>query len=139
MKPRPRPHLLLAAAVLLLAGSQVQAADEVPSFRKRSELDKAFVTKVGTAVIKAARKPGKITYAEHKETTKDGVTTLTIKMDYKGLVLKKTTYHSTITLKINTKEKDNWKVTDIEYKDDTKSVAKPNMKKVRELIPQFNK
>jgi hypothetical protein len=136
---KSNPHLfLLAAAALMLAAVGVRAADDkVPSF-KRGELKKDDVIKVGTAIIKAARKPGKISYVEHKYKTKDDVTTLTIKMDYKGLALKKTTYHCDIVIKINSKDKDNWKVTDIEYKDTTKPL-KPNLTKVRALIPQLNK
>jgi hypothetical protein len=138
MKSSQRPLFLLAAAALLLAAARAGAADEVPTFRKRGDMEKAFVAKVGTAVVKAARVPGKVTYLEHKYTTKGDVTTLKIKMKYLGKVSKKT-YHSDITLKINSKDDDNWKVTDIDYKDDTKSVRKPNLKKVKELIREFNR
>jgi hypothetical protein len=137
-----KPHrglLLFTGLAVLLAGTA--RADDVPTFRKRGDEEKKFYEQVGKAVVKAARaKPIKITYLEHKvENPKEDQTVVTIKMEYTGPVTRKQ-YNATIVLKIDSKDKDNWKVRDINYSDTNKtSKLKPNAKKIKGLIPKFNR
>jgi hypothetical protein len=55
--------LTALAGLALLAGAPAARAaddDEVPSFKKRGDMEKKFVEKVGTAIVKAARTATKI-------------------------------------------------------------------------------
>jgi len=137
----------LAAALLcsVAATTPAAAADEedgVPSFKNNPKRDtKEFVTKVGTAIVKAARvaKDASIELANYSYTEpKAGRKDLKIDMTYKGVVTKKV-YKANILVKIDSSEKNKWEVLAVDYDDDTKSLTKPNRDKIRALIPKFNK
>jgi hypothetical protein len=134
--------LLLSAALigLFLAAGTAGAADETPSFKKRGDAEKQFVTKAGTAVIKAARtKPQKINLLSYEIIKpKANRTELTMKMEYFGLVTMKR-YIADITFIIDSTDKDSWEVLNIRYSDNNPSPAGPSEKKIQALIKEFNK
>jgi len=144
MKPTLLSLAALAAGLGLLASApSAQAADDdVPSFKKRGDMEKSFVTKVGDAVVHAARtKPGKLEYEKHEVTDVDTyLKEMKIIMGWTGAVTKKK-YSSTIVLTLYTKDKEAWKVLDIDYRDDAPNVpfGAPNLKKIRDLKASFNK
>jgi hypothetical protein len=127
---------LLALQVVAAASG---AADEELSFKKRGTEEKAFVTRVGEAIIKAAHGTAKkITLVKYEYTQpKAGRTDLTIKMEYHGAVSDKR-YQSDIVVKIDSSDKNAWEVLNIDYID-TNTAIKHNEKKIQELIRQFNK
>lgn len=134
--------LMAALACLVFVASSAHAdEDSVPSFKKATNRDtKEFVTKVGTAIIKAARsKPQKIELTKYDyEMPKANRRELKIKMNYSGLVTK-LKYTVDITVKIDSSDKEKWEVLDIDYKDSNKSPVGPSLKKIRELIKVLNK
>jgi len=148
MKATGKPGLLavlLGLAALAASASARAANDPVPSFKTSTDKEtKEFVTKVGTAIVKAARsKPKDIEIDRYEYTRpKAGRRQLLIKMTYFGSIsrpFKKKPFTATITLKIDSEDRNRWEVLDIEYKDDNKvSLASPSAAKVRKLIPQFN-
>jgi len=140
-----RLSLFAALAGLMLLTANATRADEedgIPSFKSSKDRDtEAFATKVGTAIVKAARsKPAdvkleKYSYSSPKEGRKD----LKIKMGYKGSITKKQ-FHSDIVVKIDSGDDKKWEVLNIDYEDDNKtSLAKPNKAKIQELIKKFNR
>jgi hypothetical protein len=134
----------LILGLALLAGGAVRAADDddVPSFKKRGDNEKAFVEKVGTAIVKAARTASKIEmdaekkyeFVDPKKDRKD----LKIFMTYVGAVTKKK-YNAQIVVKIDASDKEKWEVLNIEYKDDSISLTKPNTTRIQELVKKFNR
>jgi hypothetical protein len=135
--------LLLASLALLAAVPAARAADddELPSFQKRGDKEKDFVSKVGTAIVKAARTgPTKIELDEYKFTDpKKDRKDLNIKMNWVGGISKKK-FVSTIVVKIDTSDDKNWEVLSIDYKDDNSvSLTKPNGTKIKELEKKFNR
>jgi hypothetical protein len=134
--------LLLACLGLMATDSAVRAADddEVPSFKKRGDKEKEFVSQVGKAIVKAARaSPAKLELDEYKFTDpKKDRKDLTIKMNWAGAITKKK-YVSTIVVKIDSSDDKKWEVLNVEYKDDDISLLKPNSAKIQELIKKFNK
>lgn len=131
--------LLLGLALLLAGGSARAADDDIPTFRKRGDLEKAFVEKVGIAIVKAARTATKVELDKYEiiDTKKDRKD-MKITMNWVGAVLKNR-YTSEIVVKIDSTDKEKWEVLNIEYKDDSKSLTKYNSAKVQELIKKFNK
>ncbi len=129
------------ACLVLVAGTPARAADEeVPSFQKRGDNEKQFVTQVGTAIVKAARsKPQKIEMEKYEFTEpRKGRTDLKIKMIYFGLITKKK-YTADITVQIDSSDKEKWEVLNIKYKDsNTTSLVGPSEKNIQKLIPRFN-
>jgi len=132
----------LALAALAVSPAARAMDDDVPSFRKRGDQEKQFVTKVGTAIVKAARiKPQKVGLVSHEykmNTPKNGRAELLLKMEYYGLVTKKR-YTTDIVVKLDTSEKDTWEVLSIEYSDTNPSPVDANRKKIDDLVKQFNK
>jgi len=135
---------LLATLLCAFAVTSAVRADEedgLPSFKTGKKRDtKEFVTKVGTAIVKAARaKPASVEMTDYAYTEpKSGRRELKIDMTYKGSLTKKA-FKSTIVVKIDSSE-DKWEVLNIDYKDDNKvSLAGPNQKNIQALIPKFNK
>jgi len=136
--------MLLAAMVVATGDRPVYAADDdVPSFKKRGDKEKEWVTEVGTAVVKAARsKPKdveldtyKIEPVKDKKDRKD----LKITMNWKGAITK-TKVKSDITIHMDTSKEKEWEVLNIEYKDDNKvSLSKPDTAKIQALIKEFNR
>src|SRR5262245_48091220 len=106
-----KPVLIVALACALLASTTALAGDDVPSFKKRGDVEKKFVAKVGTAIVKAARfKPQKVeldTYEYKHNMPKAGRTELTIKMIYYGLATKKK-YLADIKVLIDSSDKNSW-------------------------------
>jgi len=135
--------VVLSVGLLALTGSALaQADDDVPSFRKRGDMEKQFVTRVGTAIVKAARlKPQKVallSYEYKLNTPKANRAELPIKMEFHGLVTKKR-YTADIVVVIDTTDKDSWEVLDIRYSDTDPSPVGPSEKKLAELRRAFNK
>jgi hypothetical protein len=129
-----------AILALVIGAALVRAADdEVPSFRKRGDEEKRFVAKVGEAIIKAAHQTAKnIGYLKHEYTfPKPNRTELTIKMEYHGKVTNKR-YVSDIVVKIDSSNKNDWEVLNIEYADSNTTI-KHNEQKVQNLIKEFNR
>jgi len=136
--------MLLAAMVVATGDRPAYAADDdVPSFKKRGEKEKEWVTEVGTAVVKAARSNPKdveldtykIDPVKDKKDRKD----LKITMNWKGAITK-TKVTSNIVIHVDTSKEKEWEVLNIEYTDNNKvSLAKPNQSKVQDLIKQFNR
>ena len=48
-------------------------------------------------------------------------------------------YVSTIVIKIDSSDKENWRVLDIEYKDNSRSLSNPNRTKIQELVKKMNR
>ena len=128
----------LAALCLLPAGTPARAGDEVPSFKKRGDMEKAFIRKVGIAIIKAAHPTGKkadlVDYKMAKP--KEGRTDITIKMEYYGAVTKKR-YLADIVVKCDSSDKDAWEVLNIDYSDN--NTIPYSAKKVQALIRELNR
>jgi len=136
--------MLLAAMVVATGDRPAYAAeDDVPSFKKRGEKEKEWVTEVGTAVVKAARsKPKDIeldTYKIEPVKDKKNRKDLKITMNWKGAITK-TKVKSDITIHMDVSNEKEWEVLSIEYKDDNKvSLTKPDQGKVDALMKQFNR
>jgi hypothetical protein len=131
---------MLLAALAVLVSTPARAADDgVPSFNDRGDDEKAFVSKVGTAIVKAARMaPKKIeldTYKFEEVKDKKDRKNLEITMKWVGLVNDKRI--STIVVKIDTSDAKKWEVLNVEYKDD--GMGKPGAAKIQELIKKFNR
>lgn len=138
-----RRHFLSAFALFFFSASSALAMDDdVPSFKKRGDQEKQFVTKVGTAIIKAARtKPQKIALLSHEyklNTPKNGRSELHLKMEYHGLITKKR-YTADVVVKLDTSEKDTWEVLSIDYSDTNPSPIGASEKKIKDLVSVFNK
>jgi hypothetical protein len=135
-----KPALCAALACVLLAGPTALAADDVPSFKKRGDAEKKFVTQVGTAIVKAARSTSqKVDLEEYKYSSpKPGRTHLTMKMVFYGVITKKK-YTADITVIIDSHDKDNWEVLNIKYTDNSANPIGPSEKKIQELIKKLNR
>jgi hypothetical protein len=133
------PLSTLAYLVLLASGTAASAADDDISFKKRSDAEKAFVTKVGKAIVKAARsKPQKLELEKYDYThPKTGRTHLNIKMYYTGLVSRKQ-WTADIVVVIDSSNKDSWEVLNIKYNDNNPSPLGPNERKIQALIKKLN-
>lgn len=140
MMPRPIPGVSFFAGLgVLLLSVQVRAADDDSiSFKKRGDEEKRFVTRVGEAIVKAAHPTGKKRALVKYEITtpKPNRTELLIKMDYYGAVSSKK-YVADITVKCDSTNPKEWEVLNIDYVDNNNIAA--NMKKIQELIKEFNK
>jgi hypothetical protein len=134
--------VLTTAALVGLAGTALAQGEDIPSFKKRGDMEKQFVTKVGTAVIKVARiKPQKISMLSYEyklNTPKANRSELDLKMEFHGLVTKKR-YTADIVVLLDTTDKDAWEVLNIRYSDTDPSPFGPNEKKIQELIRTMNK
>ena len=141
MSPTPRNVLCpaLAGLALLLAGSPAaRAADEVPSFKKRGEMEKEFIRKVGLAIIKAAHPTArKADLLDYKTTSpKKDRTDVHITMEYYGAVTRKR-YVARIVVKCDSRDRDAWEVLNIDYEDN--NTVPYSAKKVQALIREFNR
>jgi hypothetical protein len=128
--------MALALHVVVAAAS---ASDEELSFKKRGTEEKAFVTRVAEAIVKAAHGTAKkITLVKYEYTQpKAGRTDLTMTVEYHGAVSDKR-YKADVVVKIDSSDKNAWEVLNIDYVD-TNTAIKHNEKKIQELIRQFNK
>jgi len=113
----------------------------VPSFKSGTKREsKEFVGKVGSAVVKAARSNPKNLEVEKYDYTnpKPGRTELQIKMKWQGAVTKQK-FTSDITLIIDSTNKENWEVVNIEYKDSNKLPRPGSDKRIQDLRKKLNK
>jgi hypothetical protein len=120
-------------------GGPAANADDDISFKKRGDAEKAFVAKVGKAIVKAARsKPQKVELEKYDYThPKTGRTHLNIKMYYTGLVSRKK-WVADIVVVIDSTNKDSWEVLNIKYTDNNPSLLGPNERKIQGLIKKLN-
>ncbi len=148
MKASRQLRIVAGLGVLTLLACVTARAEEVapPSFKTSKDKEtKEFVSKVGTVIVKAARKLTEDVEIDRYEYTKPrpGRHELLIKMTYVGKLsklVKKKKFTATIKIKIDSSDRDSWEVLSIDYKDDnTVSLLAPNEKKIRALIPQFNR
>lgn len=139
MKTTQSRTATLACAALLLSGLSVRGADEPPRFSRINEIETEFVTRVGTAIVKAARlSPSKITLSDYQyEAVKDKKGRKDLKITMKWVGLTKKTYTATIVVKIDVSDEKKWEVLNVEYKDN--AAGSPSEKKIQELIEKFNK
>ena len=131
--------LVVLCGAVLLAGS---ARADTPNFNKRGsgeKEEKEFVEQVAQTIVKEARSSAKdITLQEYKfKDGKEGRKELTLSAGYKGAVTK-TKYSADIVVRLDTSDKDNWKVLKIEYKDNNKSPVSFSSKNVEALVKTFN-
>jgi hypothetical protein len=130
------------AALILLAGQT--NADEKGDKDKAKSKEKALATKLGTAIVKAARaKPRDIKLLDYKfldVKDKPNRKEIQIKMEYMGIKGTKTKFKSDITVQVDVTKKDKWEYLNIKYQDDNKrSLLSPNEKKIQALLKEFNK
>ena len=131
--------LVVLCGAVLLSGS---ARADTPNFNKRGSTDKEkkeFVEQVAQTIVTEARSSAKdITLQEYKfKEGKEGRKELTLSAGYKGAVTK-TKYSADIVVRLDTSDKDNWKVLKIEYKDNNKSPVSFSSKNVEALVKTFN-
>jgi hypothetical protein len=133
------PLSSLACLALLACCPVAKAADDGISFKKRGDAEKTFVTKVGKAIVKAARTSGqKVELDKYDYTSpKTGRTHLNIKMNYTGLVSRKK-WTADIVVIIDSTNKDSWEVLNIKYSDNNPNPVGPNERKVQALIKKLN-
>ena len=133
------PLSTLACLALLVGGTAAAATDDDISFKKRGDAEKAFVARVGKAIVKAARaKPQKLELDKYDfSSPKTGRTHLTIKMNYTGLISRKK-WTAEIVLIIDSTNKDSWEVLNIKYNDNNPSPLAPNERKIQSLIKKLN-
>jgi hypothetical protein len=131
--------IAMVVLALHMCTAASRAADEELSFKKRGTEEKAFVTRVGEAIVKAAHGTAKkITLDKYEYTQpKAGRTDLTMTLEYHGAVTDKR-YKADVVVKIDSSDKNAWEVLNIDYVD-TNTAVKHNEKKIQELIRQFNK
>jgi hypothetical protein len=137
-RSRGKRLMVLTGLALALAGASARADDDDVSFKKRGDAEKQFVTRVATAVVKAAHATGKKhDLLDYKFTSpKTNRTELVIKMEYHGALTNKK-YVADIVVKIDSTEKDSWEVLNIDYTDNNNVPANAN--KIQELIKKLNK
>lgn len=137
-----RTALLSAAVVCLALVAQTARAadDEVPTFKKRDSVDKAFLEKVGEATVKAIRsKPAKLELESHKVTDpKPNRKVIDLKMIYYGAVTGKK-FTSDIKITVDPTEKEKWEVLEIDYKDDNPSLKFGFEGNIKKLKAKFNR
>jgi len=129
---------VFTVAILALVAPALRAADDIPNINKRGDDEKAFIAKLGTAVVKQARTSIKdttdVTYK--KETPKEGRTKFIIEAGYKGAITG-TKYTAEIVVDVDTSDKDKWEVLKIDYTDNNKGPAF-NRKNVDNMVKKLN-
>lgn len=138
--------LLLAAVASLTYVAPVATAqdkdkeDPTPSFKKRLDSEKEFITKVGEATVKAVRTaPAKLELDSYKITDpKPNRKIIEIVMNWAGSVTGKK-FKSTIKITVDPTDKDKWEVIDIEYNDDNPSLKVNLEKNLKNLRAKFNR
>ncbi|MFO0927882.1 MAG: hypothetical protein U0736_12720 [Gemmataceae bacterium] len=129
---------LLAALFALTAGADEEG---VPSFKNAKDREtKEFASRVGAAIVRAARsKAQKIEMEKYEYTApKEGRRELKLNMVYFG-VITKTKYTADVTVLIDSSEPTRWEVVNIRYKDSNKSPVGYSEKKIQELIKVLNR
>jgi len=128
---------------LAAGGRPAYAADDedVPTINNRGNNEVKWVSRVGTAVVRAARTgPKKIELASYRfEDPDKGRKDLHVKMHWVG-GLTETKVVSTFVVKIDVSDEKNWVVLDVPYKDNNKvSPFSPNRARIRALIKKLNR
>lgn len=136
--------LLMAAVASLAFVAPVATAQEkedtTPSFKKRTDPEKDFMTKVGEATVKAIRTaPAKLELDSYKITDpKPNRKVIEILMNWAGSVTGKK-FKSTIKITVDPTDKEKWEVIDIEYNDDNPSLKVGLEKNLKNLKAKFNR
>lgn len=136
--------LLLAALACLSLESPIRAEDEkkddTPSFKKRLDSEKEFVSKVGEAVVKAVRtSPAKLALGEYKITDpKANRKVIEITMNWAGAVTGKK-FKSLIKVTVDPTDKEKWEVLEIDYNDDNPSLKIGMERNLKTLKAKFNR
>src|SRR5687767_415457 len=101
MKATPILTIVLTCSALLLGGPPARGANDPPRFSRINEIEAEFVTRVGAAIVKAARRvPSKITLVEYRyEKVEDKKGRKDLKITMKWVGLTKKTYTSRIVVK----------------------------------------
>jgi hypothetical protein len=136
-----RPSTLhggFALVVALAVFGPAAAADDIPTFKSRKDMEKKFVSSVCIAILKAAHFSGREPAMEkyEYEEVKKGRTKLTIRGSYKGLTTGKQ-YQADITIHLDTLDPDKWEVLRVEYSDNNNDPH--NRKKLEQLVKKFNR
>jgi len=144
MRTPLRLGTMLLALLSVLAALPTRAADDdLPSFKKRGDNEKQFVTEVGIAIVKAARDGTtnheldsyKIEDIKDKNDRKD----LKITMKWVGGITKKK-FLASIVVHIDTTNEKEWQVSSIDYEDDHRPFSSPNRgTPIQDLIKKFNR
>jgi len=137
MKTLCKSLAILAVVALVPLGRA--ADDEMPNINKRGDDEKAFVEKLGAAIVKAARTSVKTATLKtyEKKMPKEGRVEYHIKAGWKGAVLGKD-QTSDIVVLVDASDKNAWEVLRIEYSDDEKGLIPFNRKNVSEMVKKLN-
>jgi hypothetical protein len=141
--PTVRKALALAAGLaLLLAGTGLaRAADEDNlNINQRGPDEKKFMVHLAKAIIKAAHTTAKDAALEKggeiKKAKEENRATIPMTIVYYG-ALTKTKYTADVEVKLDTSKANEWKVLEIEYKDDNMKV-KHNKTNLEKLVHKLN-
>jgi hypothetical protein len=130
-----------AALLALVVALPARAADDdpVPNINKRGKDEKAFAAKVAEAIVKTARTSIKSAELENfkSKAPKAGRTEWHLTTGFKTAALKRNA-QADIVVHIDTSDKDKWEVLRIEYKDNVKSLTKPNRKNLDAMVDKLN-
>ena len=143
MKTTLTALLIVAVASLSFVGparADDKKEDDTPSFKKRPDSEKEFVTKVGEAVVKAVRtSPAKLAMGEYKITDpKPNRKIIDITMNWAGSVTGKK-FKSTIKVTVDPTDKEKWEVIEIDYNDDNPSLKVGMERNLKTLKAKFNR
>jgi hypothetical protein len=139
---RRRTALALAAglALLSLGTAPVRADDENININKRGTDEKKFMVSLAKAIIKAAHTTARDAALEKggelKKGTEANRATIPMTVVYYGAITK-AKYTADIEVKLDTSKPDEWKVLEIEYKDDNTKV-KFNKTNIEKLVHKLN-
>ena len=130
---------LAIVAVVVLVPLSRAADDETPNINKRGDDEKAFVEKLGTAIVRAARTSVKTATLKsyEKKTPKEGRLEYHIKAGWKGAVLGKEQTSDVVVI-VDSSDKNAWEVLRIEYSDDEKGLIPFNRKNIGEMVKKLN-
>jgi hypothetical protein len=134
----PAPTALFVALATLSFVGRLSA--QVPAFKTRLDGERAFMTKVGEAVVKAVRtSPARLSLGDYKITDpKPNRRLIAITMNWAGSVTGKK-FTSEIKLLVDSADKDSWEVIDIEYSDNNPSPKIGMERSLKALKEKFNR
>lgn len=131
---------LAVIALIAIVAPIVQAADtEVPNINKRGDDEKAFAEKLAVSIVHAARTSVKKAMLDkfEKKMPKEGRTEWHLSAKFEGTATK-ADYVADIVVILDTADKNNWEVLNIEYKDTSKSLVGHNRKNVAMMVKKLN-
>ena len=131
------PTVLVALAAVSWIG---QASAEVPAFKNRLDGERAFITKVGEAVVKAVRtSPAKLALGDYKITDpRPNRKVIAITMNWSGSITGKK-FTSEIKITVDPTDRDSWEVLEIEYSDNNPSPKIGMERNLKALKEKFNR